>query len=459
VSKHRKTAKVVPSARRLITSLRDLGYGPVEAVADLVDNSITASAHNVEVTLHFDAGDSWIRVDDDGTGMDAETITEAMRYGASRDYDAEDLGKFGLGLKTASMSQCRRLTVASRTSKTAARIEARQLDLDYVEKHNTWDILIIGAAERPRVLVDSLKEHRGTVVLWENLDRILTYQDPGGGWARRHMVNLAERLEVHLGMVFHRFIGGEVPRRKLKIKINGSIVDPWDPFARSETRTETGKPEDIELNTAAGSGIVHIAPFILPPKASFSSEPAWRRMSGPNSWNRQQGFYIYRANRLIQSGGWSNMRTADEHTKLARIALLFSPELDAAFGINVAKMRVALPHELSDQIEDSVNRVVKRARAVYDAKPDHAKAPRPPAPGNGPAAGGVPHSGGSNGLSEGDVRVSGGRGVITAPHMLAQARREALERAAGVAGEQQALRKIIDALSQGAPEVARDLGF
>ena len=117
--------------------MRDLGYGPTEAVADLIDNSIAAGAHNVAVALHFEGGDSWIRISDDGRGMDAETITEAMRYGAGRDYADDDLGKFGLGLKTASMSQCRRLTVASRTSKKVARMEARELDLDYVEDNDT----------------------------------------------------------------------------------------------------------------------------------------------------------------------------------------------------------------------------------------------------------------------------------------------------------------------------------
>jgi Histidine kinase-, DNA gyrase B-, and HSP90-like ATPase len=438
--------------------MRDLGYGPTEAIADLVDNSVAAGAHSVEITLRFDGGDSWIRIADDGRGMDAEMITEAMRYGAARDYGAEDLGKFGLGLKTASMSQCRCLTVASRTSKSVARVEARQLDLNYIEDHDAWDILIVGAAERSESLIGPLKEHRGTVVLWEDLDRILTYQDPGGGWARRHMINLAERLDAHLGMVFHRFLAGEVPRKKLKITINDVMVDPWDPFARDEPQTEAGRSEDVELNTAAGSGIVHFAPYTLPPKASFSSDPAWRRMSGPHSWNRQQGFYIYRASRLIQSGGWSNMRTADEHTKLARIALLFSPELDAAFGINVAKMRVTLPSELSDRIEASVNRAVKRARTVYDAKPDQARPQRPSEKATNAAAVRGPDSHGNGHVGESTVSGDDHR-AVAATITVAQVRREALESAAGAAGEQAALRRIIDALSKEAPEVARDLGF
>jgi uncharacterized membrane protein YgcG len=437
--------------------MRDLGYGFNEAIADLVDNSITAGAHKVDVTFSFDGAESWVRISDDGRGMDAGTITEAMRYGASREYEADDLGKFGLGLKTASMSQCRCLTVASRTSKAVARVEARQLDLDYIEENDVWDILIVGADERPDALVEPLRTGRGTVVLWEYLDRILTYQDPGGGWARRHMISLAGELDAHLGMVFHRFLAGEVPRKKLRIRINGSAVEPWDPFARDEPKTETGATQDLELSTPEGSGIVHMAPFVLPPKASFSSEAAWRRLAGPNAWNRQQGFYIYRANRLIQSGGWSNLRTADEHTKLARIALLFSPELDAAFGINVAKMRVSLPPELAARIEEPVNRIVRRARMVYDAKPDEPKSSRSSAAtGNagGRGNGAVPPGSiGAGGTSQ------GGRGAQSVTATVTQTRRTALESAAGAAGEEKALKRIVRTLTKQFPEVARDLGF
>lgn len=448
---------MLPSARRLIGSLRDLGYGAPEAVADLIDNSIVAGAHRVDITLHFDGARSWIRIADDGRGMDAGTITEAMRYGTERDYDEDDLGKFGLGLKTASMSQCRRLTVASRTSKAKARAEVRQLDLDYVEEHNTWDVLILGASERPAQVIEPLRQHRGTVILWEDLDRILIYSDPSGGWARRYLLELARRIEDHLSMVFHRFLAAEVPRRKLRITINGTRIDPWDPFARGEQPTEALQHQDLELNTANGSGIVHMAPYVLPPKAAFSSEVAWRRMSGPNQWNRQQGFYVYRANRLIQSGGWSHMRTADEHTKLARVALMFTPELDAAFGINVAKMRVTLPPELRDLIEDPVNKAVRRARAVYDAKPDQPR-PRRPAPGPSGAAeqngvGGGPA--GSSGATGSDGGAPGGTATVQA----ARTRRVALEHAASAANERPALDRIIDALQADEPEVARDLGW
>jgi hypothetical protein len=463
-----KTVRVLPSAKRLINSLRDLGYETPEAVADLIDNSIAAGAHNVEIDVHFDGEYSWLRIADDGRGMDGGAITEAMRFGSQRDYEPDDLGKFGLGLKTASISQCRCVTVASRTSKSRARAEVRQLDLDHVEQHDSWDVLILGAHERPAEAVEPLAKRPGTVVLWEDLDRILPYKSPGGEWARRRLMNVAEHIEQHVGMVFHRFLAGEVPRHKLSIRINGSRVEPWDPFARDHAETESRPAQDFELHTSAGSGVVHVEPYVLPPRSSLSPD-ARRRLSGPNNWNRQQGFYIYRANRLIQSGGWSYMRTADEHTKLARIAITFSPDLDHALGINVAKMRVTLPVELKDLVSSTVEQTVKRAQVVYREKPDKpppataaASSPLAPTAGIGDDPGPVSDLG-AVAPSTSAVAVAtnspadGATGVFSAA--VASARRRALESAADAAEEREALKRIMRTLGDQHPEVARELGY
>lgn len=445
--------EVLPSARRLVGSLRDIGYETAEAVADLIDNSIAAEASRVDLKLEFDGARSWLRIADDGIGMNGTTITEAMKYGSDREYADDDLGKFGLGLKTASMSQCRRLSVASRTSKTVARIEARQLDLDYVERTDSWRVLILGVDQRPAALVDPLKRHRGTVVMWEDLDRILNYKNPGSEWARNKLLGLAEQLDQHLGMVFHRFLSGKVLRRKkLTITINGTIVEPWDPFAIDEKYTEALKPHDLEIHTPNGSGIVRLEPYVLPPRDRFSSEAAHRRAAGPNNWNRQQGFYIYRANRLIQSGGWSRMRTQDEHTKLARIGMYFTPELDHAFGINVAKMRVNLPAELKDEIKDFVDATAKKADRIYRQKPEGSAKKR------GKQAGGFESGSGSgagsNGAGDRHAR-SGGIGIAT----TAEIRRRALEAAAEAVAERSALDKIVETLVETNPEIAHDLGW
>ncbi len=203
-------------------SLRDLGYDFPAAVADIVDNSIEAGATIIAIDVEFDGDDSWVRITDNGKGMEPAQLREAMRYGAERDYDDEDLGKFGLGLKTASLSQCQRLSVASRTNPDRANIAAYCWDMAHIEKTNKWEILPLERTGLGPAIHNPLKESKGTVVLWQKLDRILGFKHPYGESARKKLMSMCREAEEHLGMVFHRFLAGEVPRRKLKILLNGN---------------------------------------------------------------------------------------------------------------------------------------------------------------------------------------------------------------------------------------------
>jgi hypothetical protein len=439
------TVEVIPSARRLIGSLRDLGYDFVHAVADLIDNSIAAKAGKVEIDVRFEGPDSWVRIVDDGNGMSGSQITEAMRYGAERDYDSDDLGKFGLGLKTASLSQCRRLTVASRTDPNQRRIEARTWDLDETQRTNRWEVFVLGPDDRDEKLTEPLQEHSGTVVLWQSLERVLDYKISWGEKARAGLFGLVGRLDEHLGMVFHRFLTGQARRRKkLSILINGTPVEPWDPFVREEKATESFDPVEFEIHGQNGKGIVRYHAYILPNQANFSNPRAFQRAGGPNRWNSQQGFYIYRADRMIQSGGWSRMRTPDEHTKLARAALDFYPDLDSEFQINVAKVRVTLPAELKDDLKEPVERLAKRAQLIYRQK----------------ETSGAKTSGTSNGTGRSAYARSGsGSTSATSSSGRTSSYADVLEAAAAVAGEKPALRRIVKSLKSESPEVARELGW
>ena len=171
--------RILPSASRLVHSLRDLGYGFPQAVADIIDNSVAAGATSVSIDLRFEGRDSWLRIADNGAGMDADGLTEAMRYGAKQSYEEDALGKFGLGLKTASLSQCRQLSVASRTSE-RSRIEVRKLDLDHVLKSDRWEIFGLDASRCDEKVVEPLQP-------WSGNRRPLAVarprsgiQDPGG---------------------------------------------------------------------------------------------------------------------------------------------------------------------------------------------------------------------------------------------------------------------------------------
>lgn len=361
-----RAIEMTPSARRLIKSLRDMGYDFAQAVADVVDNAIEAKASLVAIDVEFDGDNSWVRIADNGVGMRPEQLREAMRYGSEREYSDSDLGKFGLGLKTASMSQCQCLSVASRWNPERADISAYSWDLGHIERTNKWEVLPADKNALP--VREPLKDTTGTVVLWQKLDRILGYKHPYGEAARRRLFTTCREIEVHLGMVFHKFLSGEAGRRRFKILLNGNEIKPWDPFCKKEMKTRPLQSFELPVGENGLTGSVLFEPYILPPEKEFSSPDAWRSASGPANWNQQQGFYIYRAGRMIQCGGWSNLRTPDEHTKLARIAVSFSPGLDEAFKINVAKMRVQLPAGIRDKVRNAIAPLLKIAREVYDRK-------------------------------------------------------------------------------------------
>jgi hypothetical protein len=355
---------VAPSAARLTSSLRDIGYDFHTAVADLVDNAIAAGARHVNVELVFEPHASYVLISDDGRGMSPSGLLEALRFGSRRDYARNELGRFGLGLKTGSFSQCRRLSVVSRQAPTQPRIHIRTLDLDYIERHDTWSVLANESSDAIARAESILHEGPGTVVVWESLDRVLPERYAESGWGRRRLNSLAKKTAEHLSMVFHRFVDG-AGVEPLVLSVNGEKLEAWDPFATSEPHTQALAMEVFEVETDEGSSDVRFTGYVLAPRDKFSTPEQFERLSGPLKWNRQQGIYIYRANRLVQFGGWNGLRGIDEHTKLARAAIDFDTDLDEIFQINVAKMSVVLPPTLRNMLERPIHELCMRADAAY----------------------------------------------------------------------------------------------
>jgi hypothetical protein len=376
-----KHVKAPPGARRLIESLRSLGYSHATAIADLVDNSISARAS--EVHIQIAARDAsrppFILIADNGDGMDREDLPEAMRFGTQHEYTAEDLGKYGLGLKTASLSQCRRLTVASKPHAargTRPRRHFARWDLDHVNQTDDWDLLLPESWELEdwelRLLGAEVSQAGGTAVLWTGLEEALPLLDDHDVRHReRFLAQLIDTVGKHLRMVFHRFMDGSLTdRRRLHIHLAGTELEPWDPFCRRETTRELdvcklpvgvpGAPGEETTDT------IILRAFVLPREDEFSSLAAWRDAAGTGPWNQQQGFYFYRNDRLLQAGGWSRLHAPDEHVKLLRVAVHFSKALDRAFEINVTKMRARFPAELREEVRGLISKWVKAARERYD---------------------------------------------------------------------------------------------
>jgi hypothetical protein len=420
----------------LTESLRDIGYDFPAAVADIVDNSLMAGASQVDIAIEFAGEESYVAIGDDGEGMASNGLLEALRYGSRRTYGHKDLGRYGLGLKTASLSQCRSVTVVTRRRSNTGIVTVRTLDLDLIAEWDEW--LVVEPPSDPVIKQarERLASEPGTVIIWRKLDRVLPEKRPDGGWARRRLDAMAAKTAEHLGIVFHRYLES-THGRSLVITVNGQKVQPWNPFAPSEPAGNELPFQRFEMNVGDVSGTVALQRFVLPARDEFSSHEQFERYSGPLNWNRQQGIYIYRADRLVQWGGWNGIRGIDEHTKLARAALDFDTDLDSVFNINVAKMRVTLPPQIRQMLERPINelcacaddryRKASRRSSVDQPSPDPASrnartAPKSPAPGSN------------------DVGL-------------------ALRAAAMQAGEYEAFGRIIAVLAQQAPGVASALGL
>ena len=431
-----RSSAITPSAARLTESLRDIGYDFPSAVADIVDNSIMADAARVEIVIEFDGADSSVTVADDGCGMTANGLVEALRYGTRRSYSRGDLGRYGLGLKTASLSQCRSVTVVTRSPLTASRSCARTLDLDLIAEWDEWLVVDPGRDARVQQARDWLGEEPGTVVIWRKLDRVLPEKRPDGGWARRRLETMAAKTTEHLGIVFHRFLEN-TDGRGLVITVNGQKVEPWNPFAPGEPARLELSPQRFEVVVNDDAGMVSLQRFVLPSRDQFTSAAEFERLSGPLNWNRQQGLYIYRAGRLVQWGGWNGVRGIDEHTKLARAALDFDTDLDSVFHINVAKIRVAIPPQLRQMIERPINELCGHADSAYRKTSRRAADESAPASGSGPPR----------------ALPEPAAGTVRHDAVLA------LRAAAMHAGEYEAFQRIVATLREQAPDAAEALGL
>lgn len=393
-----------------------------------MDNSIAAGAGRIDILIEFSGITSRVFIADDGWGMSESELTESLRFGSRRDYQRGDLGRYGLGLKTASLSQCRTVTVATRRAVMYKRISTRQLDLNLILDSDDWLIVDPGRTSAVERCEEWLTAAPGTVVVWEELDRVLPENRPDGGWARRRLMSLTQKTADHLAMVFHRFLSGGT--HGVVITVNGEKLVPWDPFAAREPATAELPAQRFELTTGSGSGHVQLRRFVLPSRERFSAPSEFERLSGPLKWNRQQGLYIYRADRLVQWGGWGGVRAIDEHTKLARASLDFDTDLDIAFNINVAKMRVSLPTDLRQMLERPLHELCLRANDAYRRAPRRSRANDDTTPPKSRvAAGPIPDAG------------------------------LALRSAAAQSGEYPAFKRIIDALKRQSPDVANQLGL
>lgn len=351
-----RSADATPHAASLIEGLRDIGYSLETALADIVDNSITANARRVEILTETAADNPAIGILDDGDGMTEAELISAMRPGSQNPLAARhnlDLGRFGLGLKSASFSQCRQLTVVTRKNGITS---SAVWDLDRVAETNRWEIQL--APDPTAYLWAEKIGQSGTLVLWQKLDRV------SGGFASdsaKRVEQINRRMasaERHLRLVFHRFMGASTS--SLTLLLNGRALRPIDPFALDHLAT-TKDPED-RLHLQNGDVIIQ---SVTLPHHKQMTQASWDEIGGPEGHLKSQGFYLYRGRRLILHGTWFGLARQSELTKLCRVRVDIPNSMDSDWNIDVKKSSAQLPPIVRERLKKVLERISDGSRRTY----------------------------------------------------------------------------------------------
>lgn len=346
-----------PYAPVLMESTRAIGYSIESAVADIVDNSIAAKAKNVSIWYNF-FPKPYIAICDDGKGMDAEKLTESMRYGSispNEERSSDDLGRYGLGLKTASLSQCRSLTVISKVN---GMCEGRRWDLDHIKKTEKWSLEQLSEEEMSTVCAfEKLQDlGNGTLVVWNELDKLKS----GSLTLENAMEDKMLSVKKHLELVFHRYLSGDgIP--KVNMSINGVRLEPFDPFYVSKS---TVVMDDEKIEIPGREGKVVIRPYVLPHPSNLSKDEL-EKLGGKDGLRNLQGFYIYRNKRLLTWGTWFKLIRMDEFSKLARVRVDIPNSLDDLWTLDVKKSTAYPPEIVKTRLRQLVNTMSSGSKRTW----------------------------------------------------------------------------------------------
>ncbi|MDR2465681.1 MAG: ATP-binding protein [Streptococcaceae bacterium] len=345
--------QLIPDASTLIESQRSIGYSFETALADILDNSISADGTHIEIQFQnqSEAGVAFVSIMDNGRGMRKEELTQALRYGSkkiSQERAINDLGRFGLGLKMASFSQCRKLTVCS---KQEDQLVAFYWDLDVVEQLNDWVIIQLNEEEIEKIpQINALKEtNSGTIVLWEKFDKF----DKSKAFELMFDECLNEATN-HVALVFHKYI----EEGTIEISFNGREVAPVNPYFIKNIKTQPRPSNPIRI----GKNQIEVKPYIIPYQKYLSQEERKIMQTYPTL---QQGLYIYRNKRLISWGKWFRLFKSNELANLAKISIEIPNNMDDLWEVDVKKSTIRIPLSVRDELKKFIKKAVGESKRVY----------------------------------------------------------------------------------------------
>lgn len=349
-----------PDPECLIQSLRSIGYTLETALADLIDNSIAAGASEISIRFNWNRGKPWVALADNGTGMNREMLIKAMRFGSRSPKEtrtANDLGRFGLGLKTASISQCRKLSVISWQEEN---ISAFEWDLNLFNEG--WKLHHASIDElNKNGFIESYRinhERSGTIVYWQNIDSLggeNGLADTEDGFSEAMVL-----ASDHLSLIFHRFIAPGPGKKGIRILFNEMPLEAHDPFNKKNNATQELPLQELPL----GGASIKIQPYILPHRNKVPREE-YEKHAGPKGYFNHQGFYVYRSDRLIIQGTWFRLRKREEISKYIRIQIDIPNCLDEQWRLDVLKSTATPPPSVRENLKSIIGKIEDRGRQVY----------------------------------------------------------------------------------------------
>lgn len=338
-----------PDPARVMEGLRDTGYDFNTAMADIIDNSIAANATLVKVYVNINPkNEVRVFIADNGIGMDKNGLLNAMKYGSQERSDPSSLGKFGLGLKTASTAFCRCLSLLSKTN--TSEYHKVRWDLDEIARINKWKLLEPAIEKSEINLLESVsKGGSGTLVIWDKVDRLMkNYSNIGS--RNNAFKRIIDKLKSHLSMVYQRFLDHEFEGVKhFSLFLNDEPIKPWDPFCLKEPKTQLLASQPVKVEFGGKESFFNIKAYLLPRVDEFSNPQAKKDAKISND---MEGFYVYRENRLIYFGSWLDMFVNDPHISLLRVDFSFDHTLDEQFNVDIKKSRIILNEEIFEYIKN-----------------------------------------------------------------------------------------------------------
>ena len=358
----RRTHEKTPHAKMLLVALRSVGYTNETAIADILDNSISGAA--TEIELYFDWDNRRIIIADNGFGMDYQELMDAMEIGSADPNEmrpSEDLGRFGLGMKTASFSMAKKLLVISKKNSTISNAE---WNLNTVASEDKWEISEYDESEILMILesIDTYTQYnnwkQGTLIIISELDRLI--DETNIEKSKKNFYKMIRNIKSHIAITFHRFM----EENALKISVNGNKLEAWNPFwIKSPATMELSREELFD-----GKNEVVVEPYILPHKSKYNSEEEFKEAAGVKDWRGHQGFYVYRNRRLLVYGTWFGKFKKEPAYNLARIKLDMSADSDFEWDIDIKKSKATLPVAIEEQITQIAYLAIEKSVAVYNSR-------------------------------------------------------------------------------------------